>query len=82
MLIAARFVAGVPHGAFFGVAALVAAHLMGPDLRAKAVSHVITGLTIATIFGVPVAAWLGQVLGWRSAFVLVVACGLGTRVAL
>jgi MFS transporter, DHA1 family, inner membrane transport protein len=82
LLIAARFIAGVPHGAFFGVAALVAAHLMGPERRAKAVSHVITGLTIATIFGVPIAAWLGQVLGWRSAFVLVVACALGTLAAL
>ena len=71
-LMAARFVAGVPHGAFFGIAALVAAHLMGPQNRAKAVAHVMTGLTVATVLGVPVASLLGQHLGWRSAFGLVV----------
>ena len=71
-LMAARFVAGLPHGAFFGIAALVAAHLMGPKNRAKAVAHVMTGLTVATVLGVPLASWLGQALGWRSAFGLVV----------
>jgi MFS transporter, DHA1 family, inner membrane transport protein len=81
-LIAARFVAGVPHGAFFGIAALVAAHLMGPQNRAKAVSHVLTGLTVATVIGVPVASWLGQHFGWRSAFGLVVVIGLLTLTAL
>jgi DHA1 family inner membrane transport protein len=43
LLVAARFVSGLPHGAFFGVAALVAAHLMGPGQRAKAVAQVMTG---------------------------------------
>jgi DHA1 family inner membrane transport protein len=81
-LMAARFVAGLPHGAFFGIAALVAAHLMGPQNRAKAVSHVLTGLTVATVLGVPVASWLGQLLGWRSAFGLVVAIGLATLTAI
>ena len=79
---AARFVAGLPHGAFFGVAALVAAHLMGPQNRAKAVAHVMCGLTVATVIGVPMASWLGQALGWRSAFALVVAVGLVTLAAL
>ena len=73
---AARFVAGLPHGAFFGVAALVASHLMGPRNRAKAVAHVMTGLTVATVVGVPMASWLGQALGWRSAFGLVVVVGV------
>ena len=81
-LMAARFVAGIPHGAFFGIAALVAAHLMGPQNRAKAVSHVLTGLTVATVLGVPVASWLGQQFGWRSAFGLVVAIGLVTLTAI
>jgi DHA1 family inner membrane transport protein len=79
---AARFIAGLPHGAFFGIAALVAAHLMGPQNRAKAVAHVLTGLTVATVLGVPVASWLGQQFGWRSAFALVVAVGLITLVAI
>ncbi len=81
-LMAARFMAGLPHGAFFGVAALVAAHLMGPANRAKAVAHVLSGLTIATVLGVPMASWLGQALGWRSAFGLVVVIGLITLAAL
>ena len=81
-LMIARFVAGVPHGAFFGVAALVATHLMGPQNRAKAVAHVMTGLTVATVIGVPMASWLGQALGWRSAFGLVVAIGAVTLTAM
>ena len=81
-LVAARFIAGLPHGAFFGVAALVAAHLMGPKNRAKAVAHVMTGLTVATVLGVPIASWLGQALGWRSAFGLVVAVGVITLTAI
>ena len=81
-LIAARFLAGLPHGAYFGVAALVAAHLMGPQNRARAVAHVMSGLTIATVLGVPTASWLGQALGWRAAFGLVVAIGVVTLTAL
>lgn len=81
-LMAARFVAGIPHGAFFGVAALVAAHLLGPQNRAKAVSQVMTGLTVATVLGVPLASWLGQHLGWRAAFGLVVVIGVLTVAAL
>src|SRR6478609_2061216 len=81
-LMAARFLAGLPHGAFFGVAAMAAAHLMGPQNRAKAVAHVMSGLTIATVLGVPMASWLGQSLGWRAAFGLVVLIGVLTIVAL
>ena len=66
-----RFVAGLPHGTFFGVAALVAASLAPPERRASAVGLVMSGLTSATLVGVPIAAWLGQHLGWRAAFVLV-----------
>ncbi|WP_264000994.1 MFS transporter, partial [Mycolicibacterium gadium] len=81
VLIAARFLAGLPHGAFFGVSALVAAQLLGPERRAKAVAQVMTGLTVATVIGVPLASWLGQLLGWRSAFALVVGIGLVTLAA-
>jgi DHA1 family inner membrane transport protein len=66
-----RFVAGLPHGTYFGVAALVAAALAPPQRRASAVALVMSGLATATMLGVPLAAWLGQHLGWRSAFVLV-----------
>jgi MFS transporter, DHA1 family, inner membrane transport protein len=81
-LMAARFIAGLPHGAYFGVAALAATHLMGRQNRAKAVAHVMCGLTVATVIGVPMASWLGQALGWRSAFALVVAIGAVTLSAL
>ncbi|MBX7434107.1 MFS transporter [Mycobacterium sp. Y57] len=81
-LLGARFLAGLPHGAYFGVAALVAAHLMGPRNRAKAAAHVMSGLTIATVLGVPMASWLGQSLGWRAAFGLVVSVGVITLTAL
>ena len=55
LLVAARFIAGIPHGAFFGVAALVAAGMAAPDRRAQAVARVMLGLTVANIFGVPLA---------------------------
>ena len=67
-LIGARFLTGLPHGAYFGVAALVAASLVPPDRRARAVGRVMLGLTGATVVGVPIATWLGQGLGWRAAF--------------
>jgi DHA1 family inner membrane transport protein len=70
-LLAARFFAGLPHGAFFGVASLVAAELSPPDRRARAVARILLGLAIANVGGVPLATWLGQTLGWRSSFGLV-----------
>ncbi|NRP17638.1 Inner membrane transport protein YdhP [Ensifer adhaerens] len=77
-LVAARFFAGLPHGAYFGVAALVAAGLAAPNQRARAVGRVMMGLTIATLFGTPLVAWFGQALGWRSAFAIVGAISLLT----
>ncbi|WP_150291816.1 MFS transporter [Sphingobium estronivorans] len=66
-----RFLSGLPHGAYFGVAALVAASLVPSDRRALAVARVMTGLTVATVIGVPVANWMGQALGWRWGFGIV-----------
>ena len=63
-----RFLSGLPHGAYFGIAALVAASLVPPNRRAQAVARTMLGLTAATIAGVPVANWLGQTLGWRWGF--------------
>lgn len=81
-LVAARFVAGLPHGAYFGVASLAAATLAPAGQRAKAVAAVMLGLSTANVLGVPVATWLGQHLGWRSAFVLVAVIGALTVAAL
>ncbi|MET0319620.1 MAG: MFS transporter [Duganella sp.] len=77
-LLLARFVAGIPHGAYFGVAALVAASMAVPARRGQAVSRVLLGLTIANIFGVPLATWLGHSFGWRSAFLVVGVLGVIT----
>ncbi len=66
-----RFLAGLPHGAYFGVAMLVAASMAPPHKRAKAVSRVLMGLSIAILIGNPVATWLGQSFSWRYAFALV-----------
>ncbi|CAA0155280.1 MFS transporter [Acinetobacter baumannii] len=63
-----RFIAGLPHGAYFGVGALVAAQLANPNRRSTAVALIMMGLTIANVIGVPLATWIGQKFGWRSGF--------------
>ena len=72
VLAASRFLSGLPHGAYFGVASLVAARLSPAGRRARSVSLVMLGLTIATMLGVPASTALGQSVGWRSAYVTVV----------
>lgn len=72
---AARFLAGLPHGAFFAVAAATVVSLVPADRRGRAIASVFVGQTIATVAGVPSAAWLGQTLGWRWAFAVVVVTG-------
>ncbi len=73
-----RFLSGLPHGAYFGVAALVAASIAPPNRRAQAVARVMLGLTVATIVGVPLANGIGQVLGWRWGFGIVALLALLT----
>lgn len=68
---ASRFLAGLPHGAYFGIGALVAADVMGPGNRAKGVAFILTGLTVANVVGVPLGTFLGQQWGWRTAFAVV-----------
>ena len=72
-LLVARFVAGMPHGAFFGISAVVAASLVPLARRTWAVSMVLAGLNVANVFGVPLATWLGQHVGWEWPYVLVAA---------
>ncbi|MGY2064159.1 MFS transporter [Blastococcus sp. SYSU DS0619] len=80
-LLGARFLAGLPHGAYFGVASLVAASLVAPRLRGRAVSSVMLGLAVALVAGVPAATWLGQAVGWRAAYWLVVVLAAATVAA-
>ncbi|MFD6388758.1 MFS transporter [Nocardia sp. NPDC060259] len=81
-LVLARFVSGLPHGAYFGVASLAAATLAPVGQRAKAVAAVMLGLSVANVIGVPGATWLGQHLGWRDAYVVVAVIGVATMAAL
>lgn len=86
MLMAARVVTSFNHGAFFGVGSVVAASLVPPDKRAGAVAAMFTGLTVATIGGVPAATWVSEAIGWRTAFVAIAGVGaiamLSLRLAL
>jgi len=81
-VMAARFLSGLPHGAYFGVASLIAASLVPPERKGRAVSGVMLGLSVATVVGVPLSTWLGQGLGWRSAYWAVVAITALTAVLL
>jgi DHA1 family inner membrane transport protein len=73
LVMVARFVSALPHGAYFGIASLVAASLMGPGKRGQGVAFVLSGLTIANVVGVPAITWVGQNLGWRASYIVVAA---------
>ena len=77
-----RFLAGLPHGAFFGAGAVVAASLVKPGDRAKAVSMMFLGLTLANVVGVPLGTLLGQQVGWRFTFGVVAVIGLVAALAI
>ncbi|MEU8601747.1 MFS transporter [Streptomyces parvulus] len=81
-LLAARFVSGLPHGAFFGVGAVVATGMVAPERKARSVSLMFLGLTVANIVGVPAATAMGQQLGWRATFLGVSAIGVAAIAAL
>jgi DHA1 family inner membrane transport protein len=81
LVLLARFICGLPHGAYFGIASLVAASLMGPGKRGRGVAFVLSGLTIANVIGVPSITWLGQQAGWRAAYLVVAAIFAATFVA-
>nr|WP_225776216.1 MFS transporter [Pseudomonas sp. Marseille-Q5115] len=79
-LVAFRFISGLPHGAYFGIAAVVASSMVSSNQRAGAVARVMMGLTLAMLLGNPIATVLGQFFGWRAAFVLVGLIALSTIV--
>ncbi len=68
MFAMARFVSGLPQGAYFGAGAVVASYIVGPGHAGKAFALVMTGLTVATIIGSPLATFLGQTMGWRNTY--------------
>ncbi|EWC59892.1 putative transport transmembrane protein [Actinokineospora spheciospongiae] len=81
-LLAARFLAGLPHGAYFGIAAVVASSLVPPQRRGTAVARIMIGLTVANLIGVPVATAAGQRIGWRAVYLAVAVIAVATAVAL
>ncbi|MFI5711505.1 MFS transporter [Kribbella sp. NPDC051620] len=81
LLMAARFLTGLPHGAFFGIGAVVGASMVPVNRRAWAVSMMMVGLPVANIVGVPVTTLLGQKFGWQLPFVAVGILGLLTLIA-
>lgn len=82
ILMIARVVASFTHGAFFGVGSVVAASLVAPDKKARAVALMFTGLALANILGVPAGTAIGQAFGWRATFWAVTALGILAVVAL
>lgn len=76
VLMIARVITSLAHGTFFGVGAVVATGLVSADRKASAISIMFTGLTVATLLGVPAGAWLGLQFGWRATFWAVTAIGV------
>ncbi|OMP78531.1 MFS transporter [[Flexibacter] sp. ATCC 35208] len=81
-LLMARFFAGLPHGAFFGVGSVVASRLADKGKQAQAIAVMFSGLTIANLVMVPIGTWIGHHLLWRYTFGLVAVIGLITLVAI
>jgi DHA1 family arabinose polymer transporter-like MFS transporter len=82
LMLVSRFLAGLPHGAFFGVGAVVASRLADEGKVAAAMATMFTGLTLANVLGVPLGTWLGHNMSWRLVFLIVAAIGLLTALAL
>ena len=76
MFIVARFITGLPQGAYFGAGAVVASYIVGPGHAGRAFASVMAGLTIATILGSPIATFLGQTIGWRATYLCVGGLGV------
>ncbi len=82
LMLVSRFLAGLPHGAFFGVGAVVASRLADEGKVAAAMATMFTGLTLANVIGVPLGTWLGHNMSWRLVFLIVAAIGLVTAICL
>lgn len=76
LMLVGRVVASLAHGAFFGIGSVVAADLVAPEKKASAISLMFTGLTLATIVGVPLGTHIGHTAGWRVTFALVAVLGV------
>jgi DHA1 family inner membrane transport protein len=82
LLLVSRVLSALPHGAFFGIGAVVAAELVRPEQRHKAVASMFTGLALSNVVGVPLGTLLGQELGWRASFWVIAVLGLVSLAAI
>lgn len=78
----ARLISGLPHGAYFGVGAIVARKLAAPGKEVSAVAMMIAGMTVATLVGVPAGTFITNNMSWRMAFMIVALCGVVTLLAI
>lgn len=81
ILLAARVLSAFSHGVFMSIASTIAADLVPENKRASAISMMFSGLTVATVTGVPLGTWIGQQMGWRAAFITIVVIGLVALIA-
>ncbi len=82
VLLAGRIIAALCHGAFMGIGPIMAANLVAPERRSRAIAFMMTGLTLSNVVGVPFGTALGQQLGWRSTFWAITAIGAAALVAI
>ncbi|MFD1417759.1 MFS transporter [Companilactobacillus keshanensis] len=76
ILLAGRVITALSHGILMAIASLIAADVVEPNKRASAIAIMFTGLTVATVTGVPIGTFIGQTLGWRASFLFLVVLGL------
>ncbi|EPY07518.1 putative transporter [Paenibacillus alvei TS-15] len=81
ILLVARVISAFSHGVFMSIGSTIAADLVPEDRRASAISIMFTGLTVATVTGVPFGTFIGQQLGWRTAFIAIVIIGVIALIA-
>ncbi|MED5016953.1 MFS transporter [Paenibacillus chibensis] len=81
MLLAGRIIAALAHGVFMSIGTTIAADMVPENRKAGAIAILFSGLTIATVTGVPLGTWIGQQVGWRSAFVTITIIGIMALVA-
>lgn len=77
-----RVISALCHGAFFGIGAVVATDLVVDRMKARAISIMFTGLTVANVFGVPFGTWIGQQFGWRSTFIAISGIGIAAFISI
>ncbi|WP_343363387.1 MFS transporter [Listeria seeligeri] len=81
ILLTGRVIAAFAHGVFMSIASVIAADVVQPSKRASAIAVMFTGLTVATVTGVPLGTFIGQLLGWRMSFIFIVAIGVIALIA-